>query len=68
MPWDMVLKTQPWKLSGPFTPAPTTAAFRDLLIFEERLKQNAARMQERKAKYQNSYPKPTGRYTHSTYT
>ncbi|KOS12875.1 hypothetical protein Malapachy_0509 [Malassezia pachydermatis] len=35
-----------------YTPMPNTAAFRDLLIFEERLKQNAARMKERKNKYQ----------------
>lgn len=52
MSWDMLLDTQSWKTPSPFTPRPSTAAFRDLLIFEERLKQNAARMQERKTKYQ----------------
>lgn len=36
-----------------YTPAPTTAVFRDLLIFEERLKQNAARMKERRRRYQS---------------
>lgn len=33
---------------------PSTAAFRDLLIFEERLKQNAARLKNRKQKYQGA--------------
>ncbi|PWN23152.1 hypothetical protein BCV69DRAFT_244670, partial [Microstroma glucosiphilum] len=33
-------------------PTPDGATFRDLLIFEERLKQNAARLQRRKHKYQ----------------
>lgn len=56
MPWDMVMDAHSLNPSGPFTPAPTTAAFRDLLIFEERLKQNAARMQERKVKYQSTSP------------
>lgn len=37
-----------------YAPPPSTAAFRDLLIFEERLKQNAARLQERKKKYQGA--------------
>lgn len=36
----------------PFTPAPDAATFRDLLIFEERLKQNALRLQSRKRKYE----------------
>jgi len=35
----------------PFAPAPEPAAFRDLLIFEERLKQNAARLIRRRRKY-----------------
>ena len=47
---------------------PSTAAFRDLLIFEERLKQNAARLKNRKQKYQgvssvtyaNSFPRVLG--------
>lgn len=51
-----------------FTPMPSTAAFRDLLIFEERLKQNAARLKNRKQKYQgvssvtyaNSFPRVLG--------
>lgn len=56
MAWDMLLDSQALKPSGgAFTPAPTTAAFRDLLIFEERLKQNAARMKERKVKYQSMW-------------
>lgn len=33
-------------------PTPDGATFRDLLIFEERLKQNAARLLRRKKKYQ----------------
>lgn len=37
----------------PFQPLADTATFRDLLIFEERLKQNAARMGKRKSKYQS---------------
>ena len=36
----------------PFHPAADAATFRDLLIFEERLKQNAARLQSRKRKYE----------------
>lgn len=36
----------------PFHPAADAATFRDLLIFEERLKQNAARLQARKRKYE----------------
>lgn len=36
-----------------FTPSPTNTSFRDLLIFEERLKQNAERMKKRKHKYQS---------------
>lgn len=36
----------------PFTPAADAATFRDLLIFEERLKQNALRLQSRKRKYE----------------
>ncbi|CAO1629225.1 unnamed protein product [Parajaminaea phylloscopi] len=35
-------------------PAPDGATFRDLLIFEERLKQNAARLLRRKRKYQTT--------------
>ncbi|WFD45046.1 hypothetical protein MPSI1_003723 [Malassezia psittaci] len=35
-----------------FPPAPNSAVFRDLLVFEERLKQNAARLKSRKNKYQ----------------
>ncbi|PKI82700.1 hypothetical protein MVES_003538 [Malassezia vespertilionis] len=35
-----------------FPPAANAAVFRDLLIFEERLKQNAARLGARKQKYQ----------------
>lgn len=35
-----------------FAPAPDSQTFRDLLIFEERLKQNAARLLRRKKKYQ----------------
>lgn len=38
--------------SGGFAPESGAAAFRDLLIFEERLKQNAARLHKRKHKYQ----------------
>jgi len=37
-----------------FTPSPTNTSFRDLLIFEERLKQNAERMKKRKHKYQST--------------
>lgn len=36
----------------PFHPTADAATFRDLLIFEERLKQNAARLQARKRKYE----------------
>ncbi|SPO28013.1 uncharacterized protein UTRI_05156 [Ustilago trichophora] len=36
----------------PFHPTADAATFRDLLIFEERLKQNAARLQSRKRKYE----------------
>lgn len=36
----------------PFHPSADAATFRDLLIFEERLKQNAARLQARKRKYE----------------
>ncbi|SPO28841.1 uncharacterized protein UTRI_05156_B [Ustilago trichophora] len=36
----------------PFYPTADAATFRDLLIFEERLKQNAARLQSRKRKYE----------------
>lgn len=35
-----------------FHPAQDTQTYRDLLIFEERLKQNAARLVKRKKKYQ----------------
>lgn len=35
-----------------FAPAADSQTFRDLLIFEERLKQNAARLLRRKKKYQ----------------
>ncbi|SNX86313.1 uncharacterized protein MEPE_05022 [Melanopsichium pennsylvanicum] len=35
-----------------FHPSADAATFRDLLIFEERLKQNAARLQSRKRKYE----------------
>ncbi|CEH13975.1 UNCHARACTERIZED [Ceraceosorus bombacis] len=35
----------------PFHPPPDNAVFRDLLIFEERLKQNAARLVKRRRKY-----------------
>lgn len=38
--------------SQAFTPALDAQTFRDLLIFEERLKQNAARLQSRKKKYE----------------
>ena len=37
-----------------FPIAASTSAFRDLLIFEERLKQNAARLQSRKKKYEGA--------------
>jgi len=30
--------------------------YRDLLIFEERLKQNASRLQKRKKKYESEWP------------
>ena len=43
------------KSADHFPPVPNTAAFRDLLIFEERLKQNAARLKNRKHKYQGAY-------------
>ena len=40
------------EVEEPFYPAADAATFRDLLIFEERLKQNAARLQARKRKYE----------------
>ncbi|KAN0061872.1 hypothetical protein ACQY0O_005866 [Thecaphora frezii] len=36
----------------PYTPSPDANTYRDLLIFEERLKQNAARLHARKNKYE----------------
>jgi hypothetical protein len=36
-----------------FNPTADAQTFRDLLIFEERLKQNAARLVKRKKKYQS---------------
>lgn len=41
-----------------FHPVADSQTFRDLLIFEERLKQNAARLVKRKKKYQSAYSKP----------
>lgn len=38
--------------SAPYHPAGDPQTYRDLLIFEERLKQNAARLQKRRTKYQ----------------
>jgi len=38
-----------------FHPTADTQTYRDLLIFEERLKQNAARLVKRKKKYQSKY-------------
>ncbi|EPQ25738.1 uncharacterized protein PFL1_06732 [Pseudozyma flocculosa PF-1] len=37
----------------PYTPAADANTYRDLLIFEERLKQNAARLEARKNKYES---------------
>lgn len=38
-----------------FPPPASAAVYRDLLIFEERLKQNSARLKARKNKYQSKW-------------
>jgi hypothetical protein len=52
----------PLRLSSPpqdtFYPPNDPATYRDLLMFEERLKSNAASLQRRKSRYQRSYSLP----------
>jgi hypothetical protein len=38
-----------------FYPSSDTATYRDLLLFEERLKSNAAQLQRRKSRYQRMF-------------
>jgi hypothetical protein len=42
--------------SSSFAPPPDVASYKDLLLFEERLKQNAALLRSRKRKYERQYP------------
>lgn len=42
-----------------FSPSPDVASYKDLLLFEERLKQNAALLRSRKNKYQSVSPTHT---------
>jgi hypothetical protein len=42
----------PPRSRGSFSPPNDTATFKDLLLFEERLKINAASLQRRKSRYQ----------------
>jgi len=45
-------RTSSKPLQGSFHPAPDAATYRDLLLFEERLKTNAATLNRRKRRYQ----------------
>jgi hypothetical protein len=50
----MPLRQSP-SIKRPFTPPNDSNTYRDLLLFEERLKSNAANLQRRKSKYQRLF-------------
>jgi hypothetical protein len=47
----------PTAVTGPFFPAGDTATFKDLLLFEERLKMNASMLRRRKGRYEGESPR-----------
>lgn len=48
----MAPRTRPASRADSFSPPANVGSYRDLLIFEERLKQNAERLQKQRRKYE----------------
>jgi len=64
--WQMAPRSTPPLSKGSYHPPNDAATYRDLLLFEERLKTNAASLQGRKARYQCAYHTHTYNMAHNT--